>query len=260
MFGNASDIGTKQQFPFMTLDRFGTSKHDFATPAWFSNMGYFWRWEDFLWDAFDIDEHWLATYDASASGTPTLGLSADATGGAFQIQLASTSEAETAGLSMGNNLYIRGNLPFLWMARIQVVHTMAANEVLVFGLASDVDSATLDNLTRNIWFRLDADTDLLFEYDDGTTDTDDKDLGIDITEDVYYWYAIERQRNGQIYLHVADDDGENHKVFNPAKQFSVVNPTFGANNLQPVILAQKASGTTQPELLVDCMGFFGARA
>lgn len=259
MFQPTAGIGSAFGFPLKTVWRPAGSRQGVQSVQPYSaHKNWFWRVEDFLWDAFDIDEHWLATYDASAAGAPTLDLVADGTGGQFQIKLASTSEAETAGLTMADNLYFDGAKPFYFETRMQVVHTMAANEVLVWGMASDVNTATLDNIVRNAWFRQDADTDLLIETDDATTDTDDKDTGFNVTAATWYIFSIERDRNGTIYFTKADGDGQNPKTWSMKKNFSVAEPTF-SGNLQPVILCQKSSGTTTPEILVDYLVCAGAR-
>ena len=260
MFGQKQGAGTRFNFPLETRLKIpGSVMSEMVSPVWFSHLGVYWYYEDFLWDAFDATEHPLAIYDASSGGTPTTDLVADGTGGQFQIQIASDSEAELVGFHMAGNLYIQGNKPFIFATRLKVVHTMAANEILVWGLASDIDTSTLDNLTRNLWFRVETDTDLMLESDDATTDTDDKDTGIDLTADTFYWFVIEHGFDGKYYFRVAEGDGDNVKTFNLENKFGVTAPSFGANNMQPVILAQKTSGTTQPEIKIDVIAFAGVR-
>lgn len=245
--------GSSLHFPIESAFRMPGAQQPVTGINWYQNLpGWFYYFEDFLWDEFDIAEHPLAIYDASAAGTPTTGLIADAVGGQFQIQLASTSEAELVGLTMNNNLYIQGNKPFIFEARVKTVHTMATAQNIVIGLASDVDTSTLDNFTRNIWFRQSAAVDLHTEFDDNTTDTDDQDSGLDITAGAFYGYRIEF--DGSIArMSTWDALGENFKTW------ARYSPAFGANNLQPVILAQKTSGTSQPELSVDYLAFAGVR-
>ncbi len=245
--------GSSLHFPIETAYRMPGAQQPVTGINWFQNLpGWYYFYEDFLFDAFDIDESPLAIYDASASGSPTTGLIADAVGGQFQIQLASTSEAEMVGFTMNDNLYIQGNKPFIFEARVKTVHTMATAQNVVIGLASDVNSSTLDNLTRNLWFRQAATADLQTEFDDNTTDQAITDSGLDITANAFYGYRIEF--DGSIArMSTWDNLGENFKTW------ARYSPAFGANNLQPVVLAQKTSGTTQPELAVDYIAFAGVR-
>ena len=246
--------GSRFHLPLQTFERSSGASQAVSGDVLHQNVPIeFYYYEDFLWDAFDITEHPLAIYDASASGTPTTDLLADATGGVFQIKLAATSEAETVGFTQGDNLYIQGNTLWYFETRLKVVNAMAANQVLVWGLGSDVNTTTLDNITRNAWFRLDADADLLVELDDNTTDTDDYDTGEDITADTYYIFGMERGIDGKVHFYMADGDGEN------ARQVHEITDAFGANNLQPILIAQKASGTSQPELNIDYLYYIGRR-
>jgi hypothetical protein len=245
--------GTRWSFPIETAYKMPGANQPVTGMAWYQNLpGWFFYHEDFLWDAFDIDEHPLAIYDASASGSPTTGLIADAVGGQYQIQLSSTSEAQLVGFHMAGNLYIQGNKPFIFEARVKTAHAMAANQNVVIGLASDVDTSTLDDITRNLWFRQAATADLQTEFDDATTDDDDNDSGVDITEDAFYIYRIEFD-GSIVRMGLMDALGEG---YNTVAEYS---PAFGANNFQPVILAQKTTGATQPELHVDYVAFAGCR-
>lgn len=260
MFGNVSDRGTKFQFPTGCFDKANAAPaNDFFTPSWFSWLGAFWYYEDFLYDVFPAEANFaLSIYD-QPNATGTQDLVADATGGQFQFKLSANSQAEGLGFTMGDNLYIQGNLPFLFLTRLKVVHTMAANQALVWGLGSDV-ALLPDNMIRNLWFKLDATTALLVEADDNTTDTDDKDTGITITANTFYWFGIESNRDGKVTFHVANGDGNNAKTIDFAKRFAGSDPAFGANNLQPVILVTKTTGVTQPEVIIDTVAFMGFRS
>lgn len=253
--------GSRFTFPLETRLKIPGALGEMISPAWFSHLGAYWYYEDFLWDAFDIDEHPLALYDYEGTDQSTKALIADATGGAFQIKLGAASEEKLVGFTMNDNLFIQGNLPFIFATRLQVVHTMAANQALVWGLASDINTPTFDSFVRNCWFRVEGDTDLLIEADDASTDQDDKDTGINISAATYYWYVIERGFDGKVYFRVAEGDGDNVRTFNLKDRFGGTDPSFGANNLQPVILAYKSAGAagTTPELKIDCVAFAGIR-
>lgn len=251
--------GSPFPFPIGTIQRAPGSGQDVRSVLPFQNNKlWFWEYEDFLYDAYPSDAP-LTLYDQSASGSPSTGLVSNATGGVYGITLASTNELEIVGFDKGDNLLIQGNLPFYFETRVKVVHTMAANEKLVFGLASAMNP-TLDNITRNAWFLLAGSTDLLIETDDGTDDNDDKDTGHDITAGSFYIYSIERGVDGIVYFTKADGDGQNRKTWTMSRTFGLNEPSFGANNLQPVILASKSTGTTQPQIQIDYLLYGGARA
>ena len=216
----------------------------------------YYYYEDFLWDEFDIAKHPLAIYDASASGIVTTDLVDDAVGGQFQVKLASTSEAETAGLTMGGNLYIRGNLPFYFETRLKIVLAPAANQVYVFGLASDINTNVFDDVVRHAWFRVETDADIMVEVDDNVTNTDDKDTNVDVVTDAFIYYSIERTFDGRVIFAMAEADGD---AYGSSYIVPAADAAFGANNLQPVLLAQKASGATQPEIVIDYIFFCGTR-
>lgn len=251
--------GSRFNFPLEIFQR-GYGNQALASPIWNQDpMRYAWFWEDYLYDALPSDPV-STVYDISASGSPTTGLVADAACGAFQIQLASTSELELVAQTMGNNLYIPGNKPFLFVARVSTVHTMATAQKVLIGLSSDADANDPDNMTRNLWFMQAGSTDLKIEFDDNTNDVDDQDTGKDITAATYYWYVIEQGTNGEIYFRIADGDGSNPKTYTFPSKFNAARPSFGANNLQPFLGVFKSSGTTQPEIKIDAYGFMCQRA
>ncbi len=253
--------GSDFRFPLRTISRADGQTLDVHAPTLFQAFpNWWWYYEDFVVDALQSDEH-FTIYDHSPSGSPTKALVANATGGVLQMKAAATSEAESLVWSMNDNLYVQGNLPFLFAARVKTVHTMAANEVVIVGLGSAIanDPVTPDWITRNVWFRQDASAALLAEADDGTTDTDDKALGPTITAGDWYWYVIERGKNGRLYYGLIDKNGL-CKTWTLEDKFGINSPSFGANNLQPLVWALKASGTTQPEVLIDGVIVGGERA
>lgn len=252
-FFNKYTNGSRLHFPMLVHGRAAAASQGNYSLAWFQDLRRFaWFYEDFMWDAFDIDEHPLALYDASASGSPTKDIVANEPGGAFQIKLASTSEAETVALTQNDQLYIRMNKPWYFETRLKKVAAAAANQVYVWGVGSAFNTDTLDSIARNAWFRVDGNnSNLLIEADDATTDDDDVDTTADLTDDTYYIFSIEHTGDGRLIYRKADGDGQNIKSY----KLTTETRAFGANNGQIIIAAQKASGTTTPELVIDYVAY-----
>lgn len=259
IFKKSGQGGTRLSFPIESFTRRGEGGlGELASPLWNQDLLHrYWYWEDFLYDVLPSDPP-FTIYDVSSAGTPTQALSANATGGAFNIQLANSNEVEDLFITHGDQLQIQGNLPFLFLARVSTVSAMAANQKVIVGLASAADSDP-DALTRNAWFLQAGSTALRMEFDDDTNDVDDQDTGVTVTAGAYAWYAIENGFDGNLYFRYATADGPCRSWTFPDK-FRAAAPSFGANNLQPYIGIYKASGTTTPQIKVDCYGFMGVRA
>ena len=139
-----------------------------------------------------------ATQDTSAAGTPTLDFVDDAAGGRFQLHLATTNEAEAISIYHGDQLTFDITKGPIFKARLKLEldvtgggGAMAAGDILVFGLAS-ARNATLDNITTNAWFRMEGSSGrFLYEADDGTTDTDDQDTGVDGVDNAFVTVEID---------------------------------------------------------------------
>lgn len=211
--------------------------------------------EDFLWDAFDITEHSLGLYDSSAAGDPAAasGLVADEANGVYQLKLAADNEAETFGFTGGDQRYIPANKPFYAHFRLKFSAITTA-QVAVFGLGSDA-SATLDDVARNVWFRLQASLALLTELDDNATDTDDQPTGQTLTSGVWYNFYIVKTLEGTVYFCMSDADGQNFRTVD-----EINGSALDSTNLQPMILIQKSTGTTQPTIDVDLVRLAWPRA
>lgn len=141
---------------------------------------------------------WLTTQDTSAAGAPTLDFAADAACGAYVLQLAADTEVEKITLYGGDNHLIDITKKPYFAARVKISPdvtgaggTLAASDKIVIGLAND-RNATLDSIAINAWFLLaGANLNIYVETDDGTTDTDDKDTGIDYVDGTYLTLEID---------------------------------------------------------------------
>lgn len=180
----------------------------------------------------------LALRDVSPAGAPSSGVAADLANGVFLATLSATSEVSCIGLDYGDQRNIPANKRPVYMARVQV-SALAANERIVFGLASDYN-ATLDSVTMHAWFRCNASLDLLIETDDNVTDNAAVDTGIDLVADTWVTLAIDCTDPYAIRFYV---DG--------ALAGTLAAGAFDATTLQPVIWLQKDSGTNQRYFRAD---------
>lgn len=171
-------------------------------------------------------------YDSAACGTYSLTHSAD-------------SEAQTMRLDSGDNLWINlSKKPKVTIrAKINLAGaTFSADQRAVIGVASAYN-ATLDDVATNAWFRVEgASNNILVEGDDGTTDTDDQDSGVDLTDDTFHVFEIDFTDLSAVKFTV---DGTPSSV-------EVDISDVSANTLvQPLIAIQRDAGTEAEVLTVD---------
>lgn len=123
----------------------------------------------------------------------------DAVGGTYALTTTTHNEAQTNRLSWGDQrtlpvtegtaLIVRWKVAFDATGAGGVPNT---GDQIVVGLSND-SNATLDSVTEHAWFRIEGDDsnlNLLYEADDGTTDTNDQDTGKDIVDDTYISVGI----------------------------------------------------------------------
>lgn len=162
-------------------------------------------YEDFLGRAGEALPTWLTTQDTSAAGSPTLDFVDDAKGGQYQLLTDSTSEAQNLSLYGGDQLTLTIDAGLIVEARVKLdadAIPWTADQRLVIGLASD-RNATLDDVATNAWFRVDgASANILWESDDGTTDDDDNDSGVDIADDTWVVLRIEVISGASVQFYV----------------------------------------------------------
>lgn len=138
------------------------------------------------------------TQDTSAAGSPTLDYSDDAAGGQYVLKLAADNEVEAITLYFADQLVFDITKGLIFQARIKIDPDvtgaggdLAAGDIIVCGLAS-ARNATLDNIATHAWFRFEgANHNILVESDDGTTDDDDNDTGVDWVDATFVDLAID---------------------------------------------------------------------
>jgi hypothetical protein len=183
-----------------------------------------------------------ADQDTSAAGSPTTDYVSDAAGGVFRLAFDSQNEAQALTLYFGDQLVIDSTKQPFFECRLKLNTDGAAlttGEILVVGLASD-RSATLDNITRNAWFRIEgANNNILAETDDGTTDDDDNDTGIDFVDNAYMVLAIDMADLSAIKFYVNGVLG------------ATLSAAAMTGNVQPYIEIQKGVGTETHAVDID---------
>jgi len=144
--------------------------------------------EDFVAPAGTTLPAWLVAQDTSAAGSPTTDYVNDAIGGEYTLTTDAQSEAQNLGINGGDNLAFEviDGLKFECRMKVNAAAIpWSADQRFVCGIGS-VRDATLDDMTTNAWFRMEgASANILWETDDGTTDDDDNDTGIDLVDNTY---------------------------------------------------------------------------
>jgi len=200
--------------------------------------------DDFLGDAGDaLAAPWTVT-STETGGTPVKDFLANGTGGIFKLAGDTTSEAQTVRLDFGDHLPIDSAKNAVIEVRVQVQFNstdteFTADERLVVGLGSAYN-ATLDDVAKNAWFRIEgASLNLLAEVDDGTTDDDDNDTGIDIVDEAW------------ITLRIDLSDPATVRFYADGALVSELAASAMTGNVQPIIAYQKDAGAEAQVILID---------
>jgi len=188
----------------------------------------------------------------STGTSPTLARKADHDNGAYEIQTSSTSEVADLTLYWGDELNLDSDLGPIMKIRCQVQTAPAAADSICWGFAS-ARNAIQDTVANNAWFKLaGANTDLLIESDDATTNDDDNDTTVNLTAGTYAEFMISMN---PIHGASATDVRFFYRAtLGGAWTRQLPNTTFAfgaATNCQPYVQVEKTSGATTPDLLVD---------
>lgn len=206
---------------------------------------------------------WLKK-DTSSAGSPTMTTTADG----LKTTLAATNEIEVMTLYFGDVLSYDIDDIIRAEFVLKANTTLAANETLVVGLAS-AQADDPDTIAANTWFKIvgaaSANTTLLCESDDGTTDNDDKATGISLGTSAHKRLIIDfstevqtrsppfASKGKQAAFFVADATNLLRRVADNVA-FDMSGYSSG---LQPFLQLQKASGTGVPavSLLEFCIDY-----
>lgn len=214
--------------------------------------------EDFLLAAGGTLPTPWATQDTSAVGTPTLNYVSDAVGGQYKIALAVDNEVEAITIYHGDQRVFDITKGPVMEARIKIRRDVtgatgytAAGDKIVIGLASD-RNAILDDIAVNAWFLLTGATNnnLYVETDDGTTDNDDNDSGVDQVENTWMTLTIDCSTLSNI------------RFLKDGVDVTPETMTLAAatGNVQPFIeVAKAASANRDHEVIVDWIRIYSKR-
>lgn len=172
---------------------------------------------------------------------------ADVLGGVYSLATDSTSEAQAAQLTWGNQLMLDPTKGLVFEARVRVNipgATPSADERWVVGLVSDHTNAedALDATTINAWFRGEgANLNIFVETDDNVTNTDDVDSAVDYVDNTWMTLKIDMTDKAAVKFSV---NGKTVKTLSMAALTS-------ANMLQPIFCYQRDAGDEVNLLQVD---------
>lgn len=179
----------------------------------------------------------------------TVDFASSVANGVYRLTHSSDNENQTMRLDNGDSLLINMSKGPIFRARVKLNiagPTMSADQRAVIGLSSAYN-ATLDNVTTNAWFRVEgANLNIFVESDDGTTDTDDQDSGVDYADNVYQIFEIDCTSLSAIYFRIYDANGVLQGVAKTAMA------ALAANTLvQPIVAIQRDAGTEQEVVDID---------
>jgi len=138
-----------------------------------------------------------APWASDTHNTATADYMADEPTGVYQLALTAANSAEAAQLTHGNQRMIdTDNDPVAeFLIRVDGIADLTSVERIFIGLIADHTNAedSLDNVDHSVGFLLKgaADLNIYQEADDGTTDTDDEDTGINLVDDTWTVFRID---------------------------------------------------------------------
>ncbi len=177
----------------------------------------------------------------TGTGTPTY-LCVTEDGGALEMTLSNTSEAQVASVTLNDVLPydLRQLQRFEFVAKVASINSVTT---LLMGLGT-AQNDTADNVATNCWFRIEGSAStsaVVFETDDATTDRDDVATGFTLSS-TYKRFVIDLT-NGISDIGISIDGQP------IATRFSLSAVAAG-QNVQPYFQLQKASGTGTPQITI----------
>ena len=172
-------------------------------------------------------------------GSATADYMDDEPGGVYQLALDNTSEIQASQLTWNDHQTIDSDNDPIFEARVRVdgIAALTSVEQIAIGLCKVHAAAedALDNIDHSVWFLLKgaADLNIYMEADDGATDTDDTDTGINLVDDTWTVFRIDMSDLTAVKMSV---DG--------VEAGATLDMTQSAGQLlQPVFVAQRTADT-----------------
>ena len=204
--------------------------------------------EDFEGQAIRADRWTAATVETG--GSPSVAIkSGPADAGELEFTLDNTNEVQAARITQNDKLWLPASSVRRVHFKLKIdAEFDSANTSLAFGLIS-AHNATHDSIANMLLFRKVGTGNILVETDDGTTDKDDKDTGINFAAGVYKRFAIEIGARGLSDVLFYVDDG------NSMRKRVLSNLTLDASaltgGLQLYAEIEKASSTDTAVMTVS---------
>lgn len=194
--------------------------------------------DDFIGSATLVDG--TTVWTAIDAGDATEARVADDDNGVMAMSLTSTSQAQQAGLSFGDELpFVSGN-GLIFEARVMVSTTPTLEAEAVWGLASDTNAVN-DSVANNAWFKVDGSTAVLCETDDASTAIPDIATGITAGTTDWRIYRIDATDAADVKFYIDGTRVAGSTTFT----------ALTTQNLQPYFHMVKASGGGLGVLEVD---------
>lgn len=208
---------------------------------------------DFIQDVGETISLPFVYTEAGSTGNQT-GDFIDAPDGVIRLLHTTTTETEACLLSLGGTNAISPTKEPIFEARVKVnlssdtfFEAASVYEVIVgmctAGSAVSVSAAAFDGFADNVGFRLgggaQATNSIFLESDDGTTDNDDHDSGIDFTAGTYHTLKIDMTDTSAVLFFVDGVHANNGKTFD-------MSAIAATDYLEPFILfARTNAGGTE---------------
>lgn len=196
----------------------------------------------------------FVNHDTSSGGAPTFAFQS-AADGVYMMKFHSTSEAEYLATYLGDAVCVSPTKGPIFEARVKLVlagSTLSADDRIVIGLASARNN-TLDSIADHVWFRMEgANNNILAEGDDGTSDNNDNDTGVDYASGTFQVFKIDMTDLTDVKFSI---DG-NRCALPEAIDVSAM---AAGDYLQPYIEIQKDAGAEVHEVHIDYISVLSDR-
>ena len=209
---------------------------------------------DFIQDVGETANLPFVYSETGGSGAQT-GDFIDAPDGVFRLAHTAADEVQANLLSLGGTNAISPTKEVIFEARVKVnlntdstFSTDSVYEVIVgmatAGSAVSVSAGAFDGFADNVGFRLgggaQATNSIFLESDDGTTDNDDKDSGIDFTSGTYHTYKIDMTDISNVKFYVDGVSANNGNTFD-------MSAIAATDYLEPFILFARTNSGATPD-------------